>query len=234
MSAAELKTQGNSFYKRKQYNQALECYSQAIEHSNVFDLILCIRKHIFSSMERKREGPKCPFVNCEQELLHYDDLKNILSDSEYLDINYKLNMNEISKLKGIKYCLTPDCDYAMQYDTSHCNKNVTITRFDCVKCSNTWCLQCQLPWHVGFSTCNEFKRSIKRKKYENVADKTYNKWYKSHRKSVKQCPACGAHVERNEGCNHMTCRCRTHWCWSCHRVIIGPVHQHYGLLHWQG
>eukprot|EP01084_Bolivina_argentea_P120413 213428_1 len=31
MSAAELKTQGNSFYKRKQYNQALECYSQAIQ-----------------------------------------------------------------------------------------------------------------------------------------------------------------------------------------------------------
>ncbi|KAJ3340172.1 E3 ubiquitin-protein ligase rnf14 [Gonapodya sp. JEL0774] len=32
----------------------------------------------------------------------------------------------------------------------------------------------------------------------------------------KDCPECGLHVEKSEGCNHMTCsRCKTHFCYLC-------------------
>jgi hypothetical protein len=44
---------------------------------------------------------------------------------------------------------------------------------------------------------------------------------------TKQCPGCRTPVEKNAGCNHMTCcatkadgtRCRTEWCvLSYHRI----------------
>jgi len=34
---------------------------------------------------------------------------------------------------------------------------------------------------------------------------------------AKPCPHCGRLIERNQGCNHMTCRggCGKEWCWMC-------------------
>jgi hypothetical protein len=32
---------------------------------------------------------------------------------------------------------------------------------------------------------------------------------------VKECPKCKTMVERTGGCNHITCHCGSHWCWTC-------------------
>ena len=31
----------------------------------------------------------------------------------------------------------------------------------------------------------------------------------------KQCPSCKFWVEKNEGCDHMTCRCKYEFCYVC-------------------
>mmetsp|Transcript_35344 Transcript_35344/g.31197 ORF Transcript_35344/g.31197 Transcript_35344/m.31197 type:complete len:386 (+) Transcript_35344:83-1240(+) len=196
---------------------------------------ICIRRHIFSSIERKKETPYCPFDNCDQQLCHYDDLQQVLTTQEYQDMNYRLNMVAISKLPGIKYCLTPDCDNCIEYDTSHCSTKVKVTKFECDKCNNSWCLSCQIPWHDGYTSCNQWKRNVKRRKVENVMDKKYTKWHKQNKKLVKECPGCKTHVEKNEGCNHMTCHCETEWCWLCGKVFDGwtTMNGHYGWFHAQ-
>lgn len=32
---------------------------------------------------------------------------------------------------------------------------------------------------------------------------------------VKECPNCKVPTQKAYGCNHMTCPCGTHWCWTC-------------------
>lgn len=32
---------------------------------------------------------------------------------------------------------------------------------------------------------------------------------------TKECPSCGVQTEKRGGCNHLSCTCGAHWCWSC-------------------
>jgi len=40
--------------------------------------------------------------------------------------------------------------------------------------------------------------------------------------NTKDCPRCHVAVEKNGGCNHMTCRqCTYEWCWLCLKLWKG-------------
>mmetsp|Transcript_40334 Transcript_40334/g.61543 ORF Transcript_40334/g.61543 Transcript_40334/m.61543 type:complete len:86 (-) Transcript_40334:405-662(-) len=36
-----------------------------------------------------------------------------------------------------------------------------------------------------------------------------------NKNNCKQCPQCQFWVQRSEGCNHMTCRCKFEFCYKC-------------------
>jgi hypothetical protein len=49
-------------------------------------------------------------------------------------------------------------------------------------------------------------------------------WLLSH---TKACPKCGKPVEKNGGCNHITCPCGAHFCWMCLGLFDSvKVYQH--------
>lgn len=63
--------------------------------------------------------------------------------------------------------------------------------------------------HTPF-TCEQFHilQSIPKKE-----DKNDFTWIISH---TKRCPQCKWNIQKNEGCNHMTCqRCQHQFCWIC-------------------
>ena len=101
--------------------------------------------------------------------------------------------NQVLNDPNVKFCPIKDCEsYAKKEDD---NKYVT-----CLE-GHKFCFVCSKPWHG-------------RKKCQDEIDKDFKKWKKN--KVIKRCPNCKMWVEKNYGCNHMTCaECHYQWCWLC-------------------
>jgi E3 ubiquitin-protein ligase RNF14 len=58
------------------------------------------------------------------------------------------------------------------------------------------------------------REELRRKYGKSVVDEVESaEWMLKH---TKPCPNCSTSVEKNGGCNHITCRhCNFEWCWLC-------------------
>jgi len=127
--------------------------------------------------------------------------------------------------RNYNLCLTPDCNGIRPSDTSDQSKTQQQQSYNnnndnrkvfknCPECSKSWCLDCEKPDHPDI-TCAE----IQRLSHMSLTDIQFEKWKKTH---AKPCPSCKSPIEKNFGCNHMTCgACKAHFCWLC--CENGPV-----------
>ncbi len=105
----------------------------------------------------------------------------------------------LSHQKDISWCPTPDCVFAFVYDAkSH-------KSFTCNLCKIRYCLECRVEYHEGRSC----------KQYRDGTDEDFSKFAVGQK--YKQCPGCRYWVSKNEGCDHMTCRCGEEFCYQCGR-----------------
>lgn len=94
-----------------------------------------------------------------------------------------------------RFCPKPDC-------SGHMTGSRWNPKLTCPVCSEEVCFNCSQQWHGYFVGCNQ-----------NV-DIGYSRW--AINKDVQKCPKCRIRIEKDEGCNHMTCRsCQYEFCWIC-------------------
>ncbi|KAJ7642856.1 hypothetical protein B0H17DRAFT_1216309 [Mycena rosella] len=102
-----------------------------------------------------------------------------------------------------RYCPSPDCE--MVYRPSGMGSS-----FQCPSCLVQVCPACNVG-HEGMS-CAEHQDNL------TGGLAALAKWREKN--GVKQCPNCHADIEKNGGCNHMTCFfCKTHICWICMKTF---------------
>ena len=96
-----------------------------------------------------------------------------------------------------------------------------ITR--CDECERPYCNACFLPGeaHTGVNCA----RAQERYAQSNEASPEDKATLELLRNVSKPCPRCNNAVEKNNGCNHMTCRCGHHFCWECRADWINCGHQ---------
>lgn len=143
---------------------------------------------------------KCPQNLCVTHL-HEDFIEKLLSKEPELYQKYLKYKGQIEILEHPerKFCISPDCPF-------YVTKDPDTDKAVC-KCGQQMCFQCGNPWHMGM-TCEE------------AIDKDYEQY--EQRVTVKRCPRCLSKIEKNEGCNHMTCsRCKNEFCWLCRGKWIG-------------
>jgi ariadne-1 len=76
------------------------------------------------------------------------------------------------------------------------------------RCKNAFCFGCTLDDHLP-TPCPLVRKWLK--KCEDDSE-TAN-WISAN---TKECPKCHSTIEKNGGCNHMTCRkCKHEFCWMC-------------------
>jgi hypothetical protein len=76
---------------------------------------------------------------------------------------------------------------------SKAKKDDSAVKAVCPHCDHELCLSCKRPWHLG--SCNSA-----RKKEDEESEKAIKNM------GAKQCPKCGVNIEKQGGCDHMTCK----------------------------
>ncbi|GFU33438.1 ATP-dependent RNA helicase DEAH12, chloroplastic [Nephila pilipes] len=106
----------------------------------------------------------------------------------------------------VSYCPSPDCPMIFRISTDG-------KVFNCPACDNSVCTKCQELYHYGMS-CSLNKLS------KGDEDYSLKMWIEEDSKGRKMCPNCSSPIEKNGGCNHMTCwKCKSHMCWLCLQIF---------------
>ena len=95
-----------------------------------------------------------------------------------------------------------------------------LERMDrCSSCSYAFCKVCSMGWHGDYVNCRPKNAP---KTAEELATEEFLK------SASCPCPTCEAAVIKSHGCNHMTCRCGTHFCFLCGAYLLADnPYRHY-------
>lgn len=78
-------------------------------------------------------------------------------------------------------------------------------------CKRSFCFLCGGEPHDGLCVQNEPNATTNIKRIKAPG-------------KIQFCPNCKTPIEKNGGCNHMTCKCGTHFCWLCNADITKERH----------
>ncbi|KAI3880485.1 hypothetical protein MKX03_001693 [Papaver bracteatum] len=151
------------------------------------------------------DGPGCIRLRCPEPscgvAVGQDMINELVSDEDKEKYSRYLLTSYIEDQKNIKWCPSPDCEYAVEFVAgSSC--------FDVVCGSDhSFCWNCLDDAHRPVDCDTVHKWAV-----QNTAESENVTWILAN---SKNCPSCKKPIQKNEGCMHMACRCGFHFCWLC-------------------
>ncbi|TVY71309.1 E3 ubiquitin-protein ligase [Lachnellula suecica] len=159
----------------------------------------CLGQHIQSALdEGLLHRLNCPFC---PEIMSYEEIKKYSTPEAFARYGYLVMKDS----PDVVMCLGRNCNKGQ----SHTDLNNPM--MICSSCSFKTCVAHKLPWHEG-QTCDEFdmdESQIERLERDEATAKLLAK------EQSKICPNCHQGVTKQEGCDHMMCRCGNAWCFVC-------------------
>ncbi|KAH0401950.1 hypothetical protein KCU89_g3642, partial [Aureobasidium melanogenum] len=183
----------------------LQTFAMKCNHRFCVD---CYRQYLAQKIKDEGEAARirCPGEECNNivdskslELLVTEDLKD-----RYHEL---LTRTYVDDKDNLRWCPAPNCVYAVDCAVKQKELNKIVPTVNC-DCGHSFCFGCQLNDHQP-TPCVLVKLWLK--KCEDDSE-TAN-WISAN---TKECPKCNSTIEKNGGCNHMTCRkCKYEFCWMC-------------------
>ena len=156
----------------------------------------------------------CPLKNCNLYLTRTIFKKCITEKKYQLIFAKSLIRNFIARNNNIKPCPNPRCNLSIRVPVSLAKE---------IKCRCGWdfCFLCLEESHVP---CDCEMAKLWR---ESTREKGSGEDFIWMKENTKNCPKCGINIQKNQGCNHMTCQrkaggCGFEFCWVC----LGPWNAH--------
>merc|ERR1712038_2234235 len=160
----------------------------------------CFTNYLKFKSSLGKPALKCPGMNCEC-FLKESDVKAI-APVAYADYQAAIMRFALKRVKNYRTCPNSCCSAGLVLDID-CN----VEKISCTACNFEFCPHCNDLPHEG-KTCDEMRRQRHAERWGDSKDFMENE--------TKQCPFCLAWIEKNGGCNHMTCHhCRGEFCWLC-------------------
>jgi len=190
----------------------LETYAMKCDHRYCVN---CYRQYIESKVKDEGEAARiqCPAEKCSR-IVDAKSVKLLVPPEIYQRYEELLNRTYVDDKPNLRWCPAPDCDYAVDCAVKQSQLHLTIPTVTCGH-DHRFCFGCSLSDHQP-CPCILVRKWLK--KCEDDSE-TAN-WISAH---TKECPKCVSTIEKNGGCNHMTCRkCKHEFCWVC----MGPWNEH--------
>merc|ERR1719500_116465 len=169
----------------------------------------------------------CPTFKCETQALP-NQVAELVPPDLFQKYESLLLETQLESMTDVMLCPRLVCQCPTMIDRE-------TNMGQCPACHLAFCIYCKATYH-GVSPC-KFKSSEQRailERYKNSSGEERIFLEKRHGKkqlatmsatlasedymasNARQCPHCNAPIEKNEGCNKITCwRCNTHFCWLC-------------------
>lgn len=162
------------------------------------------------------EGPsclmlKCPRFGCTLAVPESMLDKFLSPQTHVMYVRFKCE-HFVLFSKGYRWCPAPGCTFISEFPS------LGMHEIRC-PCSYVYCFACGEEAHRP-TLC----RLMREWQMKNSAESENVRWILAN---TKQCPNCRKPIEKNQGCNHMTCRkevagCGYEFCWLC----LGPWTEH--------
>ena len=186
------------------------------EHCQDFACLSCLNQYGQQCVSN-RKTVNCPECNGSFCLT---ELRRIFADDKLL-IQYQERLFEDNG--DLVWC--PRCHRSTIFVPSESLSGNHPSFVECIHCLFTFCRRCEETWHPQIKCPKgELTQSVlegetkKRTMTKHEMAKIIQEIETIHaiEKCSKSCPSCHVRIEKNGGCNHMTCRqCRIHFCWQC-------------------
>ncbi|XP_037541306.1 probable E3 ubiquitin-protein ligase RNF217 [Nematolebias whitei] len=163
----------------------------------------CLKLYVSSQVKVGKAVVSCPYWMCRGILAEGLVISNLTSE-EAEKYRYFVELSQLDE--STKPC--PQCNHFTTLKTHNPNRSEHKYKIQCSNCQFLWCFKCHAPWHDGLK-CRDYRK----------ADKQLRTWasvIEHGQRNAQKCPQCKIHIQRTEGCDHMTCtQCNTNFCYRC-------------------
>ncbi|KAM0787626.1 hypothetical protein ACM66B_003692 [Microbotryomycetes sp. NB124-2] len=175
----------------------------------------CYTHYVESKIVQDGESRRIQCMNSKCTVIVDEKTVEILVSSEAMQKYRKLlNRTYVDDNTHLRWCPAPGCENAIECAVAPRQLDVIIPTVTCA-CGNMFCFGCSEDDHRP-CCCPIVKRWLKK----CADDSETSNWISAH---TKECGKCHSTIEKNGGCNHMTCRkCKYEFCWVC----MGPWTEH--------
>lgn len=175
--------------------------------------------HDFCANAIQEEGPACVCTTCPDaacnEIVTEEEVSKAAPDHLQKFKTYQLR-NFVESNTLTRWCPGAGCErVATAHSAAAMEQDDNVAHCDYEGCQCSFCMKCGEEPHSP-TDCKEL--GLWNEKCRNESE-TAN-WILANTKS---CPKCLSRIEKNHGCNHMTCqKCKHEFCWIC----MGDWSQH--------
>ena len=183
----------------------LQSFAMSCGHRFCVD---CYRQYLGQKIRDEGEAARirCPGDACNK-IIDAKSLDLLVTPELTARYHELLMRTYVDDKENLKWCPSPNCVYAIECSTKKRDLSRIVPTVQCT-CKHSFCFGCTLPDHQP-TPCSLVRLWLK--KCEDDSE-TAN-WISAN---TKECPTCHSTIEKNGGCNHMTCRkCRNEFCWMC-------------------